>query len=590
MIQADNLCIAYHGVPLLENLSFTVNPRERCALMGRNGSGKTTLLRLLTKQEELDSGTLLMPKGYKLGYLDQHIRFSKPTLLEEAQLGLKEEEKDLIYKAEALLFGLGFKEEDLDAAPALFSGGYQLRLHLAKVLLSEPNCLLLDEPTNYLDILSLRFLARFLQQFKGEMILISHDRQFLDEVTTHTLGLHRKKIMKCTGGTSAFFERLAEEEERHEKTRLTQDKKRAHLQSFVDRFGAKASKAAQANARKKALDRLPALEKLNALNDLNFSFHERPFYGRKLLELADVSFGYEDKEPLIRDLSLTIENHTRTAIIGKNGYGKSTLLKLIANELEPSQGSRTAAEQTAIGYFGQTNIERLHPESTIEEEIAAANPELNLTEAKGICGKMLFSGELSRKKIGVLSGGERSRVLLGKILARPCNLLLLDEPTHHLDVESIEALIDALEEFQGSLVLVTHSELILHRLEFHTLVVCHRNRQTLFQGNYSDFLDKVGWEEEESSEVESKKASAGNLQRAQIKTLENDLKKIEKSIEEAEALKRKLQSEMALLSERGSIPELQELSTRLEGIESALESAYQRFMTTEETLKNLRGC
>lgn len=587
MIQVDDLCLAYSGDPVLEDVSFTINSGERCGLIGRNGSGKTTLMRLLVGQETPDKGAISFSRGYKLGYLDQHIRFTCPTVLEEACMGLPPDERDASYKAEKILFGLGFKEDDMDLPPSQMSGGYQLRLHLTKVLLSEPDCLLLDEPTNYLDILSIRFLTRFLQQWKGELILISHDREFMDSVTTHTLGVHRKKVQKYKGGTVHFFEQIVLKEEIHERTRINMEKKKAHLQSFVDRFGAKASKAAQAQSKQKMLDRIPALEQLKALYDLNFNFPERPFPGKKMLEAKQLSFAYEEDTPIIADLSLAIEKGERIAIIGKNGYGKSTLLRLIAGELSPQSGEVQMAEQTAIGYFGQTNIQRLKSTATIEDEIADANSQLNFTQIKRICGLMMFSGDTAKKKISVLSGGEKSRVLLGKILARPCNLLLLDEPTHHLDVESIEALIDALEEFEGAVVIVTHSELILKRLQLDKLVVCHVGRQELFEGHYEEFLEKVGWEEESTKEKKSgvsdrderkKKHEELMAERARERTKEQELRKVEKMISALEELQAKENQLLLEASQNQETQKMQELLKSIGQREKELQALYETFM------------
>jgi ATP-binding cassette subfamily F protein 3 len=589
MIQVDDLTLSYSGEPVLEGVSFTINPGERCALIGRNGSGKTTLLRLLIGQETADRGTISFSKGYRLGYLDQHIRFCCPTVLEEACLGLKPEEREETYKAEAILFGLGFKEEEMDVSPQQMSGGYHLRLHLAKVLLSEPDCLLLDEPTNYLDILSIRFLTRFLKQWRGELILISHDREFMDEITTHTLGVHRKKVRKVKGGTTAFFERVIQEEEVHERTRMGLEKKRAHLQSYIDRFGAKASKAAQAQSRQKMLKRIPAFEELKSLYNLDFNFHERPFMGRKMLEANEIAFSYPDK-PIIHELSLTIEKGERIAIIGKNGYGKSTLLKLIAGELSPQKGEVRISDQAAIGYFGQTHIQRLKEAADIEEEIAVANPALNLTQVKGICGQMMFGGDAAKKKISVLSGGEKSRVLLGKIIAKPCNLLLLDEPTHHLDVESIEALIDALEDFEGAIVIVTHSELILKRLSLHKLIVCHQGKQDLFLGHYEDFLEKVGWEEEtrplkKKSDARKQKHDEMMQMRAKLKPLEIQTRSIEKQIVALEAEQARESALLAQASERRDSEKIQTLSKACAAREKELQNLYIAFMQAEEKLQ-----
>jgi ATP-binding cassette subfamily F protein 3 len=595
MIQIDDLTLSYSGEPVLENVSFTINPKERCGLIGRNGSGKTTLLRLLVGQETADQGTISFSKGYQLGYLDQHIRFSLPTVLEEACLGLKAEEREETYRAEAILSGLGFKEEEMELSPQQMSGGFQLRLHLAKVLLSEPDCLLLDEPTNYLDILSIRFLSRFLKQWKGELILISHDREFMDDVTTHTLGVHRKKVKKVKGGTTVFFERVIQEEEIYARTRQNLEKKKAHLQSYIDRFGAKASKAAQAQSRQKMLGRIPALEELKNLYNLNFNFHERPFMGKKMVEVKEIVFSYEMEKPIIHEFSLAIEKGERIAIIGKNGYGKSTLLRLISGELGPLKGEVRVSEVASIGYFGQTNIQRLKDSATIEEEISVANPTLNLTDVKSICGQMMFGGDAAKKKISVLSGGEKSRVLLGKILAKPCNLLLLDEPTHHLDVESIEALIDALEDFEGAVVIVTHSELILKRLALHKLIVCHVGRQELFLGHYEDFLEKVGWEEEAismkaksgGSESRKKKHEELMAMRARIRPLENEIGKTEKKIMELEEEQARENQQLIEASHRAEVEKIQELLKSCGQREKELQKLYETLIKLEEEKKQL---
>jgi ATP-binding cassette subfamily F protein 3 len=538
MIQLDNVTLSYAGVPLLEDLSFVVNRGEKCGLVGRNGSGKSTLFRLLMGYELPDRGNISISKGYTLGMLDQHIKLNAPTVIEEACLGLPVGERDEVYRAEKMLFGLGFTDDYFEKLPKDLSGGYQLRLHLAKVLLSEPNCLLLDEPTNYLDILSMRFMAKLLARFDGEIIIISHDREFMDSFTTHTLGVHRKKIKKVTGSSVDYFNQIVLEEEIQEKTRMNVEKKKAHLQSFVDRFGAKATKAGQAQSRKKALEKIPSLEALKELYNLNFSFRMKPFPGKKVGGAENVVFGYPGKETLIHDFSLEVEPGDRIAIIGKNGYGKSTILRMLAKDLAPNEGNITYADQVAIGYFGQTNIDRLAPNHTIEEEIKSANPQLNYTDVKAICGQMMFSGTTASKKIQVLSGGERSRVLLGKILAHPCNFLLLDEPTHHLDIESVEALIDALEEFPGVVIFVTHSELILKRLALDKLVVCHQYHQEVFCSDYEEFLEKIGWEEEKPLQKKAKQekpkkelikdtSSSGKEKRA----LEGELKKLKEAQE-----------------------------------------------------------
>ncbi len=594
MIQFDRVGLAFSGHPLFEDASFTLQKGERCGLVGRNGSGKSTLLRLIDGEMEPDKGAVSIPKNYRIGFLRQHIHFTKPSLIQEAALGLPPGEEDLLYKAEKILFGLGFTEEDLDAPTAKFSGGFHLRLHLAKVLISEPDCLLLDEPTNYLDILSIRWLMNFLRMWRGEFILISHDRDFMDKVTTHTMGLHREKVRKVKGSSLDFFQQILLEEEVHEKTRLKTDKKRAHMQSFVDRFGAKANKAAQAQSRVKMMAREPVLEKLNQLSELSFSFNEAPFPGKKMLDAKHLRFSYTD-EQLIDDFSLEMEKGERIAIIGKNGRGKSTLLRLLGRDLVPNDGSVEFSENTQIGYFGQTHVDRLNSLHSIEQEISLANPLLSFTEVKGISGLMMFSGALSEKKISVLSGGEKSRVLLGKIVAKPCNLLLLDEPTHHLDIESIEALIDALEDFSGSIVMVTHSELILRRLNLNKIILCEEGKQTLFLGNYDEFLEKIGWEEEKKNapakksaptQTHSRKEKADFIAKraAVLKPIEKQIQECEQKISELEEEQKKDQS---LLEKGGtSVELLKALGARQKQIEQLEEQLYSLYELLEKRKKD----
>lgn len=573
MIQFDDVELSFSGHSIFKDVSFSLQKGERCSFVGRNGSGKSTLFKLIAGEFEPDRGAISISKNYRIGYLNQHIRFTEPTVLQEAALGLPEHERDELYRAEKILFGLGFTEEDLDRSPSEFSGGYHLRLHLAKVLVSEPDCLLLDEPTNYLDILSIRWLTNFLKRWPGEFILISHDRDFLDNVSTHTMGIHREKVKKIKGSTLDFFSLILQEEELHEKSRIKSEKKRAHMQNYIERFGAKASKASQAQSRVKMLQRVPVLDQLNQISELSFIFQEAPFPGRKMLEAKEIEFSYS-QEPLIENVSLEIEKGERIAIIGKNGRGKSTLLRLLGGDLEPLKGDVEYSDNTRLGYFGQTHIDRLDTKHTIAEEIGLANHNLNFTEVKGIAGAMMFSGALSDKKIGVLSGGEKSRVLLGKIVAKPCNLLLLDEPTHHLDIESIEALIDALEDFSGSVVMVTHSELILRRLNLDKIIHCEEAKQTLFLGTYDEFLDKGGWDEKKPSikKVEPSPRKEPNAS----KEVQKEIKACEKKIAELEAEKKKKEA----LVEAGDLsPELLKtlaaIQQEIEELENRLLSLYQ---------------
>jgi ATP-binding cassette subfamily F protein 3 len=500
MIQVFHLDKSYGKQVLFHNAAFTINAGERVGLVGRNGHGKTTLLKMLLGREHPDNGTISIPNDYRIGHLSQHIGFAETTVLKEACLPLPadEENREQAYKAEAVLMGLGFSTDDFMINPLELSGGYQVRLNLAKVLVSDPNMLLLDEPTNYLDIVSLRWLAQFLRNWKKELIIITHDRSFMDSVTTHTMAIHRCQIKKIEGTTEKVYQQLLMEEEIYEKTRINDEKKRKESEQFIARFRAKATKARAVQSRIKALEKKKRLEKLTGPADLEFSFNAAPFTGRQLMEVRDLSFGFHsDAPPLIGGLSFYVGKKDRIAIIGKNGKGKTTLLNLLAGELTPLHGAVHYHKHLKFAYFGQTNIIRLDPEKTVEEEIMDAHPEQNRAAARGICGAMMFSGDNALKKISVLSGGEKSRVLLGKLLVSPANLLLLDEPTNHLDMESTESLLEAADAFEGAVIIVTHSEMILHALATR-IIVFDNGKVALFEGTYRDFLDRVGWQNETS--------------------------------------------------------------------------------------------
>ena len=329
------------------------------------------------------------------------------------------------------------------------------------------------------------------------MILITHDRDFMDKVTTHTLGLHRKKTKKVKGDTIKFYEMIIQEEETYEQTRVNLENKRKEMQNLVDRFRAKASKASMAQSRLKMMEKMGTMEKLSNEKNLGFRFNHVTCPGKTIMNIKNLSFSYteEKKDNIFSDISFSIGKNDRIGIIGANGKGKSTLLNCLAGELTATAGEIIPHPSTSIGHFGQTNIDRLESQNQVLHEILRSNPSLSLQAAHSICGAMMFDGNMAKKKVSVLSGGERSRVLLGKIISHPTNLLLLDEPSHHLDVESIESLIEELNNYAGALVIVTHSELILKTLA-KNLIIFHRDRAEYFHGGYEEFLEKVGWEGE----------------------------------------------------------------------------------------------
>lgn len=550
MIQLRNLSKSYGGNLLFSQATLQIGDGERCAIVGRNGSGKSTLLRLLAGLETADEGDVQLPKNLRIGTLPQHITFTEATVLEEALLALPKEQRQEKYRVEKILMGLGFPLSNLDKPPMSLSGGYRLRLALCKVLAAEPELLLLDEPTNYLDILSIRWLERFLSRWKGQILFISHDRAFVNKVCTHTIGINRKQLRKIEGGVEKYYSLIEQQEEHYERSREKLDKKKAHMQAFVDRFGAKASKAAQAQARQKAIDKMGSMEELATETTIDFSFRYKNFSGKQLLAAKDISFHYDQATPLIKHVDLTVEPRERIAIIGKNGRGKSTFLQLLTGGLKPTSGEVVLSPNAAIAYFGQASMDKLDLSATIEEEVKKTAPS-NITyqEIRTACGIMLFGNEEISKKIGVLSGGERSRVVLAKILLTPANLLILDEPTHHLDIESIAVLMRALQNFQGTVLLVSHEEGVLNDFQANRIVIFQQDSQELFLGSYEEFLDRKGWEEEAAEKAPSKSIDssyqAQKQQRNDASKNKRLIEKLEKEIQDLEIQREALAEEMA---------------------------------------------
>ena len=499
MIELINISKSYPTSELYSDLNLRLNAGDKVGLVGRNGSGKSTLFKLILGEEHQDHGEIKYPKNYKIGTLRQYFDFTEKTLIEETALALSEDDKYDIYKAEKILFGLGFSMEDLDKKPNSFSGGFQIRINLAKLLLTEPSMLLLDEPTNYLDILSIRWLKDFLKSFVGEVILITHDRDFMDSVCTHTLGIIRKNALIIKGGTRKFFDQISANAENHEKQKIAQDKKIKELEEFIAKNKARAATSTLAQSKVKILEKMERLEDINYEANLSFNFNYKETTAKFLLEVKDLSFGYTQDNILFKNITFALSKGETIGIIGKNGKGKSTLLNAIAGELEALSGSTTYHPSCNFGHFGQTNISHLNAKNTIMEEIYSVNHKLPESLIRSICGIMMFGGDNAKKKIALLSGGEKSRVMLAKIIAKDVNLLFLDEPTNHLDIDSIDSLTKAIKAFKGSCIIVTHSEQLL-RAVCDKLIVFTNEGAEYFNGDYDEFLTKVGWEEEEGTQ------------------------------------------------------------------------------------------
>ncbi len=463
--------------------------------------------------------------------------------LGEAVLGLPPAERDRTWRAEKILAGLGFEARDLSRPPSELSGGFQVRLNLAKVLLADFDLLLLDEPNNYLDVTSIRWLERFLISWPGEFLLITHDRSFMDSVVTHVVGIHRRKVRKMAGDTGKYYTQIAQDEETYEKTRLNDERKRKEIQNFIDKFRASAQLTGLVQSRIKTLSKMEKREKLEKIAALDFTFASKPFHGKYALNLNEVYFSYDPARPLIRDFSVSVGARDRICVIGRNGKGKTTLLKLMAGVLEPLAGEVSKPLNVAAGYFEQSYISGLDESRTVLEEIMTADPERDPGRSRAICGGMLFEQDDALKKIGILSGGEKSRVVLGKLIATPFNLLLLDEPSNHLDMEANDALLAALDNFEGAVVMVTHNEMFLHALA-ERLIVFQGDRISVYEGDYERFLEKVGWQDEADSprpgkpRTEKEKPSQRDMRRLRSAVLSDRaraLKPLEKRADDAEA-------------------------------------------------------
>ena len=600
MIQLTNLSKSFGGQTLFRDLNLKMSSNQKIGLIGRNGSGKSTLFKIILGEESYDTGDVSIPKNYKIGTLRQHLSFSKPTVREECSLILSEEEQYNFYKIEKILFGLGFTNEDLEKNPMSFSGGYQIRINLAKLLATEPNMLLLDEPTNYLDLLSLRWLKQFIRTFEGEVILITHDRDFMDAVTTHTMGIQRKTLYILQGDTKKYEANLLLIDETYEKTRQNQEKKRKELEEFVAKNKARASTASLAQSKQKILDKMDEMESLESESNLAFNFNYKETPAKINLRAENLGFGYKESEKLFDNLSFVLENGKTLAIIGKNGKGKSTLLNYIAGELPKQQGEIKLHPSTSMAHFGQTNIERLNTSSTIIDEISSVSLKIGIAEVRSICGTMMFSEELAEKKISVLSGGERSRVMLGKIIATQSNLLLLDEPTNHLDMYSIDSLCSAIEEFKGSTIMVTHSEMLLRRLA-DALIIFHKGGAEYFEGSYDEFLEKIGWEEEGIVEQKPKitKPKIDNRDKKRLRkeiiqkrSRENAPYKKEFEFCEEKIMEREeeleLENEKLIkASESGDNPMIIELSQKIGKIQNDIDGLFERLEVASEALDEI---
>jgi len=531
MLHFSNVTKHLGGRTLYRNASFQANPGDKIGLVGPNGAGKSTIFRVLVRQESIDEGQVSLPGGTVIGYFSQDVaEMSGRTVLQEvldgagkvAQLAssiaqieerlseemdedemtrLLEDYGDMREEFEALggyevevraqtvLTGLGFPAEDHHRPVESYSGGWKMRIALARILTLQPDLLLMDEPTNHLDLESIIWLEEWLKNYPGTMILTSHDREFLNRIVKRIIEVNLGQLT-VYGGNYDFYER--ERDLRAEQTVAAHKRQQDMLakeEEFIARFKARASHAAQVQSRVKKLDKIDRIELPEEQRAVKFEFPAPPRSGEEVVQLKQVSKSWGEKR-VLNGVDTVVRRLNKVAVVGVNGAGKSTLLKMLSGQTEVSEGHLVTGASVELGYFSQNSLDLLDPSKTVFEQVFDSMPTATIGQVRTLLGCFLFSGEDADKKISVLSGGEKSRVVLAMILAKPVNFLVLDEPTNHLDLRSREILMDALQEFEGTLVLVSHDR---HFLKSITNRVFHIEDSVLrvFEGGYQEFLESA---------------------------------------------------------------------------------------------------
>ncbi len=529
MIQVRDLTLRFGERLLFDSISMLFPDASRAGLVGKNGAGKTTFLRVLARQMEPDEGTVEIPQRQSLGYLPQdvaelgtekvlHYLKSRSGILEmEEQLQSLEESISIASedslrqgllksyehlrarydakggytfrpRAEKILRGLGFPEDASERSCTTFSGGWKMRIALTSLLLQEPDILLLDEPTNHLDTESMEWLESYLKDYRGTFIAVSHDRRFLDKMTTRTLEIARGQLREYKGNYSYYLEQKEEDKRLFEKRAKQQQALRKQTEDFIERFRYKASKASQVQSRIKMLEREDILMGETEGASVHFSFPECPRSGHEVLSVQDVNKYYGTKK-VFENLSFSVARGERVALVGVNGAGKSTLCRLLSRKEGPSSGSISFGHKVLCGFFSQESIDNLHYQNTVWQEVLAEGDYFSPQYKRNLLGAFLFSGEDIEKPVSVLSGGEKTRLALLKMLLRETNLLILDEPTNHLDMQTKELFQKALLAYSGTLIIVSHDRYFLDTL-VERVVELYQGRGREYLGNYSYFIEK----------------------------------------------------------------------------------------------------
>jgi len=530
MLQIKGLRITLGTKTLFDDLDLMVNYGERAAIVGPNGAGKSTLFHIILGNLEQDRGTVERDQWTTVGYLPQEsedvgdstamdVAVGRAGEIQKLEVILREHEKaktidDPAYfeaqtqfdvlsdpateaKAKKMLRGLGFRESDWDRPCAELSGGWIMRAHLARLLVLEPELLMLDEPTNHLDLESLLWFQHHLKNYGGAILMISHDREFMDAIveTVHDIDPDEGTLIHYTGNYSDFIVERDARYERAVTAYRNQQKEIDRLKEFADKFRSVASKASQAQSKLKEIERMDKIERpAKPRKPFKIQFPQPPRGGQPAISLEGVDFAYDSGPPIYQNLNLTIDRGDRIVLVGPNGAGKSTMLKMLAGEIEPQKGTRKTGHNCRLGYFRQHRSEGMDPNRSVLNEVLASAPEMREDEARGVLGSFLFRKEEVFKATRVLSGGEKSRLNLIKFLVDPPNLLLMDEPTTHLDILSIESLVVAMENYEGTLVFISHD---VHFIKNLATKVVHISAGvvTPYAGGYDYFLEKTGAED-----------------------------------------------------------------------------------------------
>ena len=526
MLTLSSVTKSFGGRVLFQDVSLQINRNDRIGLVGPNGAGKTTLFSLILRDDQPDEGVVSVQRGTTVGFLPQEsapvgeesvlaLATGRPASMDEAEDVEVDYQADLDAqalepKAKKILGGLGFREGDFDRPARTFSGGWVMRAHLARLLVTEPDLLMLDEPTNHLDLEALQWFQAYLRGYSGAFIVISHDREFLNCLTNAIVEIRNSRLHKYNGNYDAYVAERKARVEQQQSAYDNQQREIKKLQEFADRFRAKASKASQAQSKLKQIDRMDRIEAPEPdAPVVHFKFPQPARSGQRVIALRGVEQAYGE-HVVYKDLEFEVERDSRMVLVGPNGAGKSTLLKILAGVLPIQAGARDPGHQVKVGYYAQYRTEMLQTNRTVLAEARdGARSGMSEEFVRTVLGAFLFRGDDVFKQVGVLSGGEKSRLAIVKLLLDPPNLLLMDEPTTHLDIPSIDALVGALTQFQGTLVFISHDVYFIRAIA-RSVVHVQGGRVKLYPGDYQYFLDKTSAQSERQALVSSDPALATN--------------------------------------------------------------------------------